>query len=121
MHLVIITGLSGSGKSTAAHALEDDGFFVVDNLPPALLPPFLSLRADSGAEQRNLAVVIDARNRDFLSGFDGLLQSLAAAGHQVEIFFFEASDETLARRTDDDIGAPKTLRDECQSRCCAVA
>ena len=98
MHLVIITGLSGSGKSTAAHALEDDGFFVVDNLPPALLPPFLALSAESGMEQRNLAVVIDARNRDFLAGFDLHLQKLVAAGHQVEIFFFEADDETLVRR-----------------------
>ena len=98
MHLVIITGLSGSGKSTAAHALEDDGFFVVDNLPPALLPPFLALSADAGMEQRNLAVVIDARNRDFLSGFDLHLQNLVGAGHQVEIFFFEADEETLARR-----------------------
>lgn len=98
MHLVIITGLSGSGKSTAAHALEDDGFFVVDNLPPALLPPFLALSAESGMEQRNLAVVIDARNRDFLAGFDLHLQNLVAAGHQVEIFFFEADEETLVRR-----------------------
>lgn len=98
MHLVIITGLSGSGKSTAAHALEDDGFFVVDNLPPALLPPFLTLSAESRMEQRNLAVVIDARNRDFLAGFDLHLQNLEAAGHQVEIFFFEADDETLVRR-----------------------
>jgi UPF0042 nucleotide-binding protein len=98
MHLVIITGLSGSGKSTAAHALEDEGFFVVDNLPPALLPPFLVLTADVGMEERNLAVVIDARNRDFLSGFDLHLQNLVAAGHQVEIFFFEADDETLVRR-----------------------
>lgn len=98
MHLVIITGLSGSGKSTAARALEDEGFFVVDNLPPALLPPFLGLSADTGLEQRNLAVVIDARNRDFLSGFDLHLQALVAAGHQVEIFFFEASEETLVRR-----------------------
>lgn len=98
MHLVIITGLSGSGKSTAAHALEDDGFFVVDNLPPALLPPFLALSKESGLEQRDLALVIDARNRDFLAGFDLHLQNLRAAGHQVEIFFFEADDETLVRR-----------------------
>lgn len=98
MHLVIITGLSGSGKSTAAHALEDDGFFVVDNLPPALIPPFLSLSGNAGMEDRNLAVVIDARNRDFLSGFDLHLQTLIAAGHRVEIFFFEADEETLVRR-----------------------
>lgn len=98
MRLVIITGLSGSGKTTAAHALEDDGFFVVDNLPPALLPPFLTLSADAGVTLRELAVVIDARNREFLSGFNTHLQIIADAGHQVEILFFEADDETLVRR-----------------------
>lgn len=98
MQIVIISGLSGSGKSTAAHALEDEGFFVVDNLPPALLQPFLAVSAEYGVEPRDLAVVIDARNRDFLAGFDRHLQSIVDAGHQLEILFFEADDETLVRR-----------------------
>jgi len=97
MRLVIITGLSGSGKTTAARALEDDGFFVVDNLPPALLRSFLAVSADGG-DPRELAVVIDARNREFLEGFDLRLQAIADEGHQIEILFFEAQDETLVRR-----------------------
>lgn len=98
MRLLIITGLSGSGKTTAARALEDDGFFVVDNLPPALLPPFLSLYAEAGAPPRDLAVVIDARNRDFLAGFDTYLAAIDRQEHRLEILFFDADDETLLRR-----------------------
>lgn len=98
MRLIIISGLSGSGKSTAARALEDDGFFVVDNLPPSLLRPFLQTSSEAGANLRNLAVVIDARNRAFLTGFSDHLAEIEDAGHQVEILFFEASDETLQRR-----------------------
>lgn len=98
MRLIIISGLSGSGKTTAARALEDDGFFVVDNLPPTLLRPFLQTSSAAGANLRNLAVVIDARNRTFLSGFAENLAEIEAAGHQVEILFFDADDETLQRR-----------------------
>lgn len=98
MRLIIISGLSGSGKSTAARALEDDGFFVVDNLPLSLLRPFLQTSSAAGANLHNLAVVIDARNRSFLSGFAEHLAEIEAAGHQVEILFFDADDETLLRR-----------------------
>jgi UPF0042 nucleotide-binding protein len=96
--VIIITGLSGSGKSTAARALEDEGFFVVDNLPLALLPDFLSLVEDGVRFTSEVAVVIDIRNRDFLAGLESTLQSVREAGYQLEIFFFDASDEILLRR-----------------------
>jgi len=93
--LVVITGLSGSGKSTGARALEDAGFFVVDNLPLPLLPDFLSL-TDRG--YRHVAVVVDARSRDFLSGAQTILDDLKTSGTAPEVLFFEAADEELVRR-----------------------
>ncbi len=98
MRLIIITGLSGSGKSSAARALEDEGFFVVDNLPLALLPQFLELAEYGVRFTTNLAVVIDVRNRDFLAGVETTLQNLQDAGYVAEIYFFDASDEILVRR-----------------------
>lgn len=93
--LVVITGLSGSGKSTGARALEDAGFFVVDNLPLPLLPEFLAL-TDRG--YRHVAVVVDARSRDFLSGAQAILENLKALGTAPEVLFFEATDGELVRR-----------------------
>lgn len=94
----IITGLSGSGKSTAARVLEDRGFFVVDNLPLTLLPQCLEL-TDEGLEAgRDLAVVIDVRNRDFLAQYETIIHQVADLGHPIKILFFEASDEVLIRR-----------------------
>lgn len=96
--VVIITGLSGSGKSTAARALEDEGFFVVDNLPLALLPQFLTLAEQGVRFTADVAVVIDVRNRDFLAGLESTLQAVREAGYRLEIFFFDAADEILLRR-----------------------
>ncbi len=96
--VIIITGLSGSGKSSAARALEDEGFFVVDNLPLALLPKFLDLAEQGVRFTSEVAVVIDVRNRDFLAGFETTLEALRQAGHVLEIFFLDASDEALTRR-----------------------
>jgi len=93
--LVVITGLSGSGKSTGARALEDAGFFVVDNLPLPLLPDFLAL-LDRG--YRHVAVVVDARSRDFLSSAQNVLDNLKTSGTAAEVLFFEASDAELVRR-----------------------
>ncbi len=98
MRLIIITGLSGSGKSTAARALEDDGFFVVDNLPPVLLPRFLELTQGERGDHPGIAVVMDVRSRNFLLGCEQVLKELADQGHLVEIFFFDATDEILVRR-----------------------
>ncbi len=96
--LVIITGLSGSGKSTAARVLEDQGFFVVDNLPLVMLPDFLQ-RAEEGLNaESDLAVVIDVRNRGFLVDHARIFQGLEEAGYQLDILFFEAADEVLQRR-----------------------
>lgn len=93
----IITGLSGSGKSTAARALEDRGFFVVDNLPLVLLPSLLDLTRKS-LKAAGIAVVIDVRNREFLEEYDAVLEDLRQAGYQPEVTFFDASDEVLLRR-----------------------
>jgi UPF0042 nucleotide-binding protein len=96
--LIIITGLSGSGKTTAARALEDEGFFVVDNLPLLLLPEFLKLHTASGEGNANVAVVVDVRNKPYLEGYRETLEEVRSAGHVVDIFFFDAVDEVLIRR-----------------------
>lgn len=96
--VMIITGLSGSGKSSAASVLEDEGFFVVDNLPLAMLPRFLDLTEQGVRFTPNVAVVIDIRNRDFLADYQTTLQTVREAGHPLEILFFEASDPVLIRR-----------------------
>ncbi len=96
--IVIITGLSGSGKSTAIKALEDVGFFCVDNLPVALLPKFLELRAYSDLEISKLALVMDIREKDFVSTYSDVLDRLRGLGYRFEILFLEASEEILLRR-----------------------
>lgn len=96
--LIIITGLSGSGKSTAARALEDEGFFVVDNLPLILLPRFLQLARQEGGGNPDIAVVVDVRTREFLTDCEDVLQKARDAGYGVEIYFFDAADEDLIRR-----------------------
>jgi UPF0042 nucleotide-binding protein len=96
--LIIITGLSGSGKTTAARAMEDEGFFVVDNLPLVLLPEFLKLHSCSGEGGFNVAVVVDARNKSYLEGYREIFEQVRTAGHVVDIFFFDAADDVLIRR-----------------------
>lgn len=96
--IVIVTGLSGSGKSTAVNALEDMGFFCVDNLPADLLPKLLELTESSGAELTKLALVIDLRQRKFFSRYSAILDSLTAAKTPLEILFLEARDDVLIRR-----------------------
>lgn len=94
----IVTGLSGSGKSTAARALEDLGYFVIDNLPLVLLPQCLELSASDAKNERRLAVVIDVRNREYLDQYAAIIRQLKASGYQLETCFFEAADEILVRR-----------------------
>lgn len=93
--LVIITGLSGSGKSTGARALEDSGFFVVDNLPLVMLPDFLE-QTDSGYQK--VAVVVDARSSEFLKNSGDIIRQIESDGFDIDVIFFEASDQDLVRR-----------------------
>jgi UPF0042 nucleotide-binding protein len=98
LRVVIITGLSGSGKSTALRALEDIGFFCVDNLPVILLPKFLSITSASSPEIRRVALVMDLRERSFLDKYNRIFETLQKKGYKIEILFLEASDESLLHR-----------------------
>jgi UPF0042 nucleotide-binding protein len=98
MRILIITGLSGSGKSTAVRALEDEGFFCLDNLPVSLFSTFIELVGKSEDKVRDVALVMDIRGRDFLKGYEKVFQEIREAGHIVEILFFDATDEVLIRR-----------------------
>jgi UPF0042 nucleotide-binding protein len=96
--IIIITGLSGSGKTTAINALEDAGFFCIDNLPVILLPKFLELRAETGSEIAKLALVMDLREKEFLRRYHDIFTKLREDGYLFEILFLEASTEILLRR-----------------------
>ncbi|HJK95033.1 MAG TPA: RNase adapter RapZ [Polyangiaceae bacterium LLY-WYZ-15_(1-7)] len=96
-HLVVVTGLSGAGRSTALHVLEDLGFYCVDNLPPALAPRLVEL-AGEGEELERLGLGVDVRTGSFLVGVDDTLDSLEDAGHEVEVVFLDCADDVLIRR-----------------------
>jgi RNase adapter protein RapZ len=98
LKLVVISGLSGSGKSHALKCFEDVGYFCIDNLPPALLPPFVELCHQQGGEIKNVALGIDVRERVFFSDLVGILDRIKAFGHAVELIFLEAREEVLVRR-----------------------
>ena len=97
-HIVIISGLSGSGKSTALRALEDMGFFCVDNLPTLLLPKFLELCENSSSEINRIALVMDIREKGFLKEYPKLLEELRKKGHWIDFLFLEANNEILIQR-----------------------
>ena len=98
LKLVVITGLSGAGKSHALKCFEDVGYFCVDNLPPALLPTFVELCHQQGGEIKNVALGIDIRERVFFADLVGILQRVKDLGHSVELLFLEARDAVLVRR-----------------------
>ena len=95
---VIVTGLSGAGKTQAIRSLEDIGFFCVDNLPPKLIGKFAELCSQSREEINKIALVVDIRGGEFFKDLSEILGELVAANIKYEILFLEASDRTLIRR-----------------------
>ena len=93
-HIIVITGMSGSGKSTAIRALEDAGWFCIDNLPAPLLLKVTEL----GGERHRLAFVVDVREGEYLKDAPSVLDEARRAGHRVDVLFLDSSDEALTRR-----------------------
>ena len=96
--LAIITGMSGAGRSTTANVLEDLGWFVVDNLPPALLPTLAELGGRARGDVARIAAVVDVRSGEFFADLTAALAQLATDGSNPRIVFLEASDDVLVRR-----------------------
>jgi RNase adapter protein RapZ len=108
--LVIITGLSGAGRSTAAKALEDLDWFVADNLPVDLLATMADLARRAGEAVPRLAAVVDVRSRAFSTDLKSAISDLNARGIRPYVLFLEASDETLVRRFDS-VSRPHPLQE----------
>jgi len=98
LRFVIVTGLSGAGKSQAVKVLEDLGFFCVDNLPPALILKFAEICSQTRGGIEKVAVVTDIRGGKFFDQLQSSLEELETGGFNYEILFLEASDETLIKR-----------------------
>ncbi|MBI4209670.1 MAG: RNase adapter RapZ [Deltaproteobacteria bacterium] len=98
LSVIIVTGISGSGKSTCIRALEDLGFYCVDNLPSLLLPQLLELCKQSQGGIRRVAVGIDAREGRFFEEFQKMVQKVRSEGHSVKMLFLDAQDPVLIRR-----------------------
>jgi len=96
-HIVIVSGMSGSGKTAAIRALEDAGFFCIDNLPVVLLPRLTELIGLGGGARR-LALVVDARETQYLKEAPQVIEDARLAGHRVQVLFLDCSDEVLIRR-----------------------
>jgi len=96
--LVILTGVSGSGKSTALRALEDAGYYCIDNLPIVLLPKLLELSGHTAGEVSRIATVVDARDTRFLGEAPRIIAELRGQGADLTVLFLDCSDEALVRR-----------------------
>ena len=98
LRVVIITGMSGSGKTTSLRALEDVGFFCVDNLPVVLLPEFLEIQSAAAKDVSKVAMVMDLREKSFLDTYPEIFKQLNEKGYKIEILFLDAGDEALLHR-----------------------
>lgn len=97
-NLVIISGVSGSGKSTAMNVLEDLGYYCVDNLPMTLLPKFIELCDNSQGDINKVALAVDIREGVFFEGAPEIIKELKEKGHPIDVIFLDSSDTTLVRR-----------------------
>ncbi len=96
--VVIITGLSGAGKTSALNVLEDIGYFCIDNLPVAFLPKFLELSGNFSPTIKGIALVMDLREEHFLKSFPGLYRKIKKSDIAMELIFLEADEQVLIRR-----------------------
>ena len=96
--IVVVTGLSGSGRSSAIRVLEDLGFYCIDNLPVVLMPKFLELAEGLGEGVRKIAFGIDLRERAFFGELQSVIDQARAQGQRVEVLFLDAADDVLVRR-----------------------
>ncbi len=98
MEFVIVTGMSGAGRTTAANVLEDHGWYVVDNLPAQMLLPMVELAEHARSKVSKLAAVVDVRSRSFSTDFQDALQQMRGRGWRPRVVFVDATDEALVRR-----------------------
>ena len=98
LRVVMVSGLSGAGRSTAAKCLEDLGYYVVDNLPPELIAPMVDLGSRTSGGVTRIAVVVDVRSRAFSADLRGVIGELDERGYRPRVLFLEASDAVLVRR-----------------------
>ncbi len=98
MKTVIITGMSGAGKTTAAHMLEDIGYYCVDNIPPVLISSFISLCENSNFHLKRIALVVDARSGDLVQYLSEEIDKFKKRGNECSVIFLDADDDTLIKR-----------------------